>query len=399
MLVYLLTLLLSPFCLYLAEKTEKWAAFALRVVAIAIPCMVAGARADSVGTDTALYGGPGFVSASESSWSEYYAAFAGWHPLGYCAYTWLIAQLFNSRFIYLASIQLLAIAPSYFAIRKYGRGCEWLGMVVYLLLLFPISLNAMKQSIAFGFGALAIVDAWQGGRGRFIFLVVAALLFHPTAIVLLGAYPVARVFHRAVAASNKKQSQCMLICVLGLMSLFVIFAFIGKTLIPLIAQTRESFSFVLMHMGEGQFNESSLFILSASFPVFLFDLFSPRLDGGKLVITERLRPGADIRGYLFCVFAIGCLAAQLDVVSLSLSRFSYYGFVAAPVFIASFAKEKMNGFLQGHLGIEGRHELSTLCSLNAYKCFVVIFVLAFIAYFFFVFVARGSAEIYPYRFY
>lgn len=398
MMVYIFALIASPLCLYIAGRSEKRVAIIMRAAALAIPCILAGARADSVGTDTALYGGPGFISAAGSSWLEYYSAFAGWHPIGYCIFTWLVAQIFNSRFVFLASIQFIALVPLYMAIRKCSKECDWLGMLVYLLVLFPITLNAMKQSISFGVGALAVVEAWNMKKKRFVFLVAIAVMFHPTAVALLAVYPVAWFFHGVKNSSNGAQQKTLALCVFSSLAAFVLIVGVTAGLIPLAAKMRESFSYAATHMGEGQINESSIILLVISTLVFLSDLkaYSMRKkSGGKL---NNALEGVWERGYLFCIFAIGCLAAQLDIIALSLSRFSYYGLAIAPVWVSCFARDG-ECVEAGEANGGGVDRLSRLPLRLGKKRILSLFMLMLMAYSLFVYVFRGSAGVYPYVFY
>ena len=168
-------------------------------IAIIIPCLLAGLRADSIGTDVAGYAEPLFdLARSSSSFSDFYSS--GWHriwryqsvsdfEIGYVVLVWISSRLFDSLQGLLFLSQLLTIVPIVWVLMKReNRSTLALGMLVYLLLYFNMSLNIMRQWIAMAFVFMGVIGLYSPGK-KFrensvcIIPVVLGFLFHNSALL------------------------------------------------------------------------------------------------------------------------------------------------------------------------------------------------------------------------
>lgn len=170
-------------------------------VALIIPCLLAGLRADSIGTDILNYAKPLFELAQNNSTfssfynSEWYRIWQYSSPadfeMGYIVLVWVCSKVFNSFQSFLFFTQLLTVLPIYYALaRYYSRDVLALGMCVYLFLFYNQSLNMMRQWIGMAFIFLAISGYFckdiKKNNNRLlaaILIIAFGMMFHTSALL------------------------------------------------------------------------------------------------------------------------------------------------------------------------------------------------------------------------
>ena len=127
--IYIVCFLISCAFFLLSEKSKtKFARNILAIIAILLPCILAGLRADTIGTDLKVYVEPMYNAAKEShSLSAYMNQrwFVIWRymyvnsfEIGFSLMVFLIQKLGGSFAMVLFFIQLLIVAPIYIGLRK-----------------------------------------------------------------------------------------------------------------------------------------------------------------------------------------------------------------------------------------------------------------------------------------
>ena len=204
MAVYLVGFFVSCLVIAAVEKSPHWSVgyWFWSCAALLIPCLIAGLRADSIGTDVSWYVEPLYQLAERnvslrdyfgSQWWQLwrYQGPADFEP-GFVLLVWVATRLFGSLGGVLFCIQALTVVPVFWALTRWRSRLGspvWLGMAVYYLLYFNSSLNLMRQWIAMAILLCAACYLVEH-RGRPYFgLVLLAMLFHKTAVlgVLLWA--------------------------------------------------------------------------------------------------------------------------------------------------------------------------------------------------------------------
>lgn len=354
--MYLLLFVLCPLLLWESRKKEGIASIALVIAALALPCAFAGFRASSVGTDMLVYGEWGFELSKIASWQEYYSQFAGWHPLGYLLLTWIVGHFTKSWLLFFALIQALTIIPIYYLLNKKCNGYEWLGMLVYLLLVFPLSLNAMKQMIACSFAAVSICYALENKRISCLIWMVLAALFHKTALFIIVFLPF------LVYVNKGKYIQVAFVSI----GLFVVAVLLAPQVLPILAKIQPTFAYALEHMSGGSSNRTVLVLALICLMVHLYAIWC----GGF-----SFKSGQDDPVAYLALFLLGVLILQFDAVATSVGRLGYYGYVFSVIWLPSLYKAKEN-------------------SLGVVR---YVPVAGFIIYFIYIFVVNHVGEIYPYQ--
>ena len=192
--VYLFGFLISILIIAYAQKKSKLTFTLLSIIAILIPCFIAGFRAKTIGTDVLVYVDPLKNAAINSKniteyfnsywfhlWKHYYVSN---YEIGFSMLVYIVAKLFGNIQSVLFFIQLLTIVPLYLAlVPKRKEHPIWLAMAVYYLMFYNSSLNMMRQWIAMSFLLLAFKSFTNENKKRGFVYFIIAYLFHSSALI------------------------------------------------------------------------------------------------------------------------------------------------------------------------------------------------------------------------
>ena len=195
--IYILVFIMSCLLIFWAENTKNRFNYFLYFLSIFIPSVLAGGRADFIGTDVRLYVEPLHLYANntpnllEYLNSHIYLFQAGdfsKFEKGYVLLTYICSRINQSLFFNLFIIEFLMLAlvlGSLIRLKKYYNNSIsiTLGMLLYYFIFYNLSLNMVRQSIAmailfFGFSYLV-----ENKGIIYILLTFLATLFHRTAII------------------------------------------------------------------------------------------------------------------------------------------------------------------------------------------------------------------------
>lgn len=361
--IYIVIIGLPTLLAFLSDNTRGFLSKLLFCCAMLVPCFFAGVRDLSIGTDVMTYGYWTFLSAKSASLLSFLNAYSSISAFGFNLFSWLIART-GSFELYLAMIQGLTVLPiCLYAKRRYPRS-SWIAVVAYMLLLFPVSLNAMKQMIAVALCVPAFEHFDEKRPVAFCLTVAAsALLFHQTAIVALLYWPASKAIESiggSKAFFGKIQSFALF--VIAMLTGLFIFIF-GERLVSALSFLKDSYSYQVNASGT-RLNYSAIVLLLGSIIIYLTNR-SSFIDKGK--------DGRDV-----CIFAlfsiVGAVLIQLNLIANSLMRFSYYALSFYPLFAS---------------GQVNKAERKTSYS-------TVFLLLLLIAYFVQTTVINGGNQVYPY---
>ena len=193
--IYIVCFLASCGFFWLSEKCKsRFAENIFAVIAILLPCILAGLRADIVGTDVKVYAEPLYNVAKEShTFSEYMNQrwFVIWRykyvkdfEIGFSLVVLLIQKLGGSFAMVLFVIQVLIIGPIYLGLKKLQKPYPiCFGMFVFYCLFYNTSLNMMRQWIAMAILFMAFPCLVSDEKKKYCILVLVSCLFHTSAIM------------------------------------------------------------------------------------------------------------------------------------------------------------------------------------------------------------------------
>ncbi len=241
--IYITGFLLSVFLLYYAES-KRFRGRSTRIcvgIGLLIPCLIAGLRDISIGTDVKFYAEPLFTCAhTAKNFAEFYRSTiyslltynyesVASFEIGYLILTYISAKVFGSLPVLLFLIQALTVIPIYKGLRAFSdKQPVWLGMAVYYLMFFNQSLNAMRQWIAMAILLQAFQFIVKSQYRRYFISVAVAMTFHYSAFLGIIAFLVYRLLNGG-SPKMKRLKMCLIILlgVVLILSLNKIAAFLS----------------------------------------------------------------------------------------------------------------------------------------------------------------------------
>ena len=184
--IYFLTIISSLLFIELADrksrKKNKGPFVVLSIIAIIIPCLIAGMRAESVGVDVLTYSVPLFEMAHKTSFEQF--AVAANVEIGFAALVYGTTQIFDSIMAVHFIIALFQILPVYGVAFLYRHKFPMRApMLVYLCIFYLMGFNIMRACIACGFVLLGFGFLTNNKKIMAILSCVIALMFHKSAAI------------------------------------------------------------------------------------------------------------------------------------------------------------------------------------------------------------------------
>lgn len=164
------------------------------IIGLLIPCILAGLRSDTIGTDVHVYVKPMFEAAcSASSFFEYQNVgwIASWTymyvheiEIGFSLFVYIIAKVFGNISVLLTCIQLLIIIPFYKGLSYFRKELSiWLCMLIFYLMNYNVTLNMMRQWIAMALLFYGFRYVVERKPLNYIIVVLISMMFHNSAMI------------------------------------------------------------------------------------------------------------------------------------------------------------------------------------------------------------------------
>lgn len=165
----------------------------LMIVALLIPCLIAGFRDYNIGTDVNVYIKP-VIDAIRCNnenlagllYNELFVSET--NGVFFTIVLYICSKFSNGVSIALFFIELLCLFPVYIVIRKQGfsSGLKALSLYCYYCFFYHLSLNIMKQFVAIAIMFWGFKYIKKGKYLKYVFLMVfTVLLVHKTAVLSL----------------------------------------------------------------------------------------------------------------------------------------------------------------------------------------------------------------------
>ena len=206
MIIYIISFFISCILLQIASKMKKnnILYYIINGIAILIPCILAGLRNTTIGTDVEVYVRQLFDSAKISdNYFEYQHCSWWWiyrvkavsdFEEAFTLVIFVVQKLTNNIQIVLFIIQLLIIFPIYCGLKKVDciKNKKYLSMFVYYFSFFNIGLNTMRQYIAISiifYGTSSLMyDKKYLGTIKFFISLAIAYYFHNSSVFCILIY-------------------------------------------------------------------------------------------------------------------------------------------------------------------------------------------------------------------
>ncbi len=378
MYIYIFTFSLSCFLFYISTKSKSklWNKLTI-IIAILLPCLLAGLRGDEIGTDVTVYAKPLFTVAKTShSFSDFLL-----HPLysykmvndfeiGYLFLTYFIAKLFNNFHVLLFTIELLMLLPLYKGLKKFKNMDNkiWLCMLIYYLIFFNLTLNAMRQfiGISISFYALSLLINRESSTKKCVLYIFISMLFHKSsalAFLILIVYLASKNRLKIVFGSVKFDFKKILFAVMTLLITFII---IKPTFLSKFLDYVGFDKYTNYVNGNYSFSYFSFFKLLPLIVLYIFNRqsFNNKYDNSK---------------FYSIILILSIIIGQAVSLNIRASRISYIFSIFFVVIIPLLLETMKNNKKR-----------------NIYILFTISYLLF---YWYYIFVYMGSSETVPYSFY
>lgn len=318
MVIYLVTFFLTS-CLFelTSKKIDKSIKIFLIFFALLIPSIVAGVRASSIGTDLKIYGISSFdLALHSSSLKSFYNSINldyGFYFLTYIS-SRIVPDYHFALFVYQFVTFLFIYLFSNECYKKFGISKGFI-CLIYMLMLYNVSLNIMRQCIAVAVSSYAFTFVWKKKPFFYIVFMLLAFLFHSTSLIAVSLLPLYWLF-------GKRNYRC--IEQRFLISFFIVFSLIILFLFNQIIQYMVGIGLVnsryLEYVGDGVFaqmaigrpNYANLIVQPILLIIVLFNL----------VNTQKYNEGLNF--FVICSILAAFIQIFSPMFSSFIQRISYY---------------------------------------------------------------------------
>lgn len=371
MLIYLLAFGVSAILLYFADKQKKRINHNILIFfAILLPALLAGLRDSRIGTDVEVYIIRHFQNALYiDSFGLYFAQSMSGEVL-YHVLIYVCAHIIPDYHTALFMLSILTITITYIAFARMSKifGTPiWLGMLLYYLFLYNISLNIMRQCVAVSFVFLATTYLFEKNYKKFFLFSIIAFLFHGSGIISLAFLPMYLLTKQGRTIDVGRQIFQILAFLIGLIFLIIV----GQRLVLLLVShglLRENY---LNYLAGGVYSNSSKGISWLSVGMFLGYLIIT-LCHWKILSKRKLET-------LFFIISIFVLVITTfgSVIATYVSRLGYFFMPFTAVGLANMMQ----------------------CYSKKSKGIYTIIIIGYAVFvWFIIFVYRGNHETIPYIF-
>lgn len=227
--VFFISMLILNFGL--KQKNRK-VGFAIEILALLIPCLLAGFRAVNIGTDTKgyplklyNYAGSGVSFKELVSFSDLWYLSVDYL---YLAITYIFGHFHLSFQFYLFILEMLVIVPYYFSLKNElkDKNSIIFGMFLFFFTFYNLSLNMIRQSISISFALLSfsIFKNEQINISKVKRIIISfgvlfvGYLFHDTIVIMLPFYAVYSFFkNKKINIKSKKIVSCTIVLLMFLL--------------------------------------------------------------------------------------------------------------------------------------------------------------------------------------
>lgn len=317
-------------CASYLKKKNKILFIGVSIIAILFPCILAGARDYTIGSDVLVYGNRIFYNSLSLSFTEYMKTDA---EFLYLILVYVCSHICPELFFQYFIIEAIIFIPVYFILQR--DECyryAWLGVAVYFLVLFPYSLNLLRQSIAVSIVLFSLHFVLNHKFKWFVLSIFIAVLFHKTAIIALLIYPIFILIqgedHNLIPNTKIRKMQrfatkhgTVISWLMIIISFFAVTQ-LDKLITAFYKFDNDSYSYFYDRLG-GQVPLLNVLIqIFLLMPVFLIYFINNKYYSYK---DNNIK-------VLFTLSAMGLVLYQARIISNEMYRISMYFFIFLPIF-------------------------------------------------------------------
>lgn len=322
------------FAAWKLEQKKHWnigiAVFAYFLIVVLFS-IVAGARDSTVGIDTWFYGIPSYKAAISNDFHSYMTTvYTSWQPF-VKVLTWCVANLTHSAFWYFFSIEFVISALVVIATRLVLRERAYLGIIIYGVMFYPITLSIMRQFMGMGFLLLSIYFVFKRKPIPYLACIVVGALFHSSCLLGLLIYPIYLIGYWK---RGNMPLKCAVLAVVTILAL-LFFGVIAQVLYPYFGHFS---GYLVGSMAQSNWHQPEVIANIVVFVVFgSVYWWLQRVDSKEIGIAYKRDP--QLSGLAFVV-AFGVAIYSLTYVSHFLFRLGHF-FLYFAILLIPMAQGKL----------------------------------------------------------
>jgi len=315
------------------------------ILAVIFPCLLAALRDSTVGTDVTVYGDVIFYRSLNMGFVEYIISRNGEYL--YLLVVYICSHIIKKTSFQYFVLQALTIIPIYCTLQRSKENkYAWYGMLVYYLMLFPYSLNLMRQCIAIAIIFWGFKYVQERQLRKYLILVFVATMFHTTAVIGLLIYPIYILMTTDMdsldeSSWGKKHSSSFVVAIAKKYGGFISCAIILLTIFVL-TQFSEIITYLYMYSEEdyshfyNQLNSSNLSVIR-QYVILVIPIFA------LYFLSRKYYNSVDndvLPVFTFSIMAI--ILYQAATISAETYRVSLYFHIFVTLFVTKLFYYKTN---------------------------------------------------------
>lgn len=197
----------------------------ITAIGVLIPALIAALR-NNVGTDYLSYVHM-FETLSDLSFSEYISSSS--IEIGFYLFAQIAKLLDGNHFLFLAMPAILTVILYYRGILKFSGKATWFVWLLYLIVIFPININQVRQGLSMAIALHAFFYLLNGKIIKSIGILLIASLFHFSSLLFI---PMILLVHwvRSSKVVASSQLRYLMVCILAFVSIIGLRVFAGQIL-------------------------------------------------------------------------------------------------------------------------------------------------------------------------
>ena len=316
------------------------------MIAVLIPCIIAGLRAPGVGIDSGTYAYTDFLIALRSNSFSSYFLHSSVKEILYPIIVYLSSRISNHFFVLYFVSQLLINGPVYIALYLIKKERKDFSIVIsyaaFLFIYYNLSLSVIRQSMATSYILLGytIYKICKRYNIRTILLYICAILTHTFALAIVASLI---IFDKIVNDTKKelwKKALILFVIIVAIVNVNRILTLVSSLLPGIMTKYMNTFNYLdVSGLSYGDTLMKVIFFIMCVLATYK----TSKKVGVDITSTKNYSSIFSLKNYTF-FGAIGILFQFISIISEYLVRISYYYqfFMIIPVgvFYLAFSKKE-----------------------------------------------------------
>lgn len=316
---YLVIFMMSAFLLYVAERIKNPIVKKVIVFfSLMFPIMLAAIRSPEIGTDVKYYAIPHY---SQALGCKTFSVFAHRFELSftseplYAMILFITTRLTRNYHAALFVFQAITVGFTYLGFKRLKKQFDvpiWLGMTLYYLMYYNVSLNILRQSMAVAVVFYATTFLMDKQTLKYFFFMLIAFFLHSSAVIGFAFLPMYLMLKKTNNGLKFKDIRRIALFLVALMATVVLLDKVVRIAVSLGVLKASA----LNYLSDGRFGSSYLSVVS----VFVYTvLICAYVVHTQVLYHKKIEPN-----FFMMVSVVMFVCSFGSLISVYISRVCYY---------------------------------------------------------------------------